>query len=48
MADEVTKDYTVTPGNIVYDNSGEKRVEGEVVKLTADAAKELKAKKIIE
>lgn len=39
--------YTVTPGNIVYDASGERKLEGDEVELPADAVEALKAAGVI-
>jgi len=48
MADEATKEYTVTDGNFVTGADGEAKAGGEKVKLTAAQYAELKAVKVVE
>lgn len=39
---------TVTEGNVAFDKDGKKRVAGDEIALTAEQAKALKDKKIVE
>ena len=39
---------TVTKGNVAFDKDGNKRVAGDEIALTAEQAKALKDKKIVE
>jgi hypothetical protein len=45
---EDEKALTVTEGNIAFDKDGKRRLAGDAIALTAEQAKELKAKKIVE
>lgn len=43
-----TKKLTVTKGNVAFDKDGNKRLAGDEIALTAEQAKDLKDKKIVE
>lgn len=43
-----TKNLTVTEGNVAFDKDGNKRLAGDEIALTAEQAKALKDKKIVE